>query len=89
MLIESYTKILSRSEVSKEEFDIIAEQLKLQQLEVRMKKGDASYKLGTLNFVRVGRDALFGSISFNPKIKLVFTGEGDSISAEYIEWIPP
>ena len=89
MLMNGYIAILPRSDVSKEEFDLIAEQLKSQQLDVRLKKGAVSYKLGTLTYVRVGREALFGNMTFNPKMKLVLTGEGDSISAKHVEWVPP
>jgi len=87
MVIEADTLLLSRADISPEEFDAIAKQLKTDQIPVKMRRGKVSYALGILISTRIGREGLFGTVAFNPGIKLRLEGADEEIRATYIEWI--
>jgi len=88
MLIEEADVfLLKREEVTPEEFEIITKQLKTKQIPVKMRRGRVSYNLGILTSVKVGREGLFGSLVFNPGIKLRTEGEGEGIKSVFVEWV--
>jgi len=88
MPIEAEVFLLKREEVTPEEFEAIAKQLKSDQIPVKMRRGRVSYNLGTLISIKIGREGLFGLLAFDPGIKLRTIGEGGEIKSTFVEWIP-
>ena len=86
--MEATTELLRRDAVTPEEFKRIAEQLEGTQLDIKLRRGAVTYKLGTVIRVTVGRDALMAHVAFNPGMKLVTEGEGEEIKPLYVEWVP-
>ena len=79
-------QILTRAEVSPEEFDRIYQQLKGSQLPIKARRGKATYKVGEIRAVAAGRNALLVDIALRTNFTLITSDEGDEIVAEHLEW---